>query len=60
MSELTEIREVVTKLCEKFGEEYWRKLDATSSYPEEFVSELARAGFLGSLIPEEYGGVGAG
>lgn len=60
MNDLSAIRDAVTKLCGKFGEDYWRKLDATSSYPKEFVAEMAEAGFLGSLIPEEYGGAGLG
>ena len=28
------------------------------AYPTEFVNELTQAGFLGALIPEEYGGSG--
>ena len=29
-----------------------------AAYPTEFVTELTEAGFLGALIPEEYGGSG--
>jgi hypothetical protein len=53
-----EIREGVRKLCERFPGEYWRKLDASRSYPAEFVAALTDAGYLATLIPEEYGGVG--
>jgi hypothetical protein len=53
-----DIREGVRKLCERFPGEYWRKLDAARSYPAEFVAELTEAGYLATLIPEEYGGVG--
>ena len=54
------IRTAVRELCAKFGDVYWRKLDEERAYPEEFVNALASAGWLGALIPEEYGGSGLG
>ena len=56
--EHAEIREEVAKLCARFPGEYWRKLDAERGYPTEFVRALTEAGYLGALIPEEYGGAG--
>src|SRR3712207_3628368 len=53
-----EIREEVRKLCARFPGEYWRALDARRDYPTEFVQALTEAGYLGALIPEEYGGAG--
>jgi alkylation response protein AidB-like acyl-CoA dehydrogenase len=53
-----EIREEVRKLCSHFPGEYWRKLDQVREYPTEFVRALTDAGYLGALIPEEYGGAG--
>ena len=53
-----EIREEVAKLCARFPGEYWRRLDAERAYPTEFVQALTEAGYLGALIPEEYGGAG--
>jgi len=53
-----EIREEVRKLCARFPGEYWRKLDQERGYPTEFVRALTEAGYLGALIPEEYGGAG--
>ena len=53
-----EIREEVRKLCAHFPGEYWRKLDVVRGYPTEFVQALTQAGYLGALIPEEYGGAG--
>jgi alkylation response protein AidB-like acyl-CoA dehydrogenase len=53
-----EIREEVRKLCARFPGEYWRKLDAERAYPTEFVRALTESGYLGALIPEEYGGAG--
>ena len=54
----TEIRDEVRKLCARFPGEYWRKLDQVRGYPTEFVRALTEAGYLGALIPEEYGGAG--
>jgi acyl-CoA dehydrogenase len=54
----SEIREEVAKLCSRFPDEYWRKLDEVRSYPTEFVPALTEAGWLAALIPEEYGGSG--
>ncbi len=51
------IRTEVRRLCDKYGNEYWRGLEP-STYPEELVGELTAQGWLGSLIPEEYGGGG--
>ena len=53
-----EIREGVRKLCAAFPGDYWRKLDQIRGYPTEFVTALTEAGYLGALIPEEYGGAG--
>ncbi|MFN3261434.1 MAG: acyl-CoA dehydrogenase family protein [Pikeienuella sp.] len=57
---LSEIRAAVAQLCARYGEDYWRKLDSGQGYPTEFVAEMTEAGFLGALIPEEYGGTGLG
>ena len=48
----------VTEICKRYPGEYWRDLDASREYPEEFVNELTQAGYLGALIPQEYGGAG--
>ena len=53
-----EIREEVRKLCARFPGEYWRKLDQERAYPTAFVRALTEGGYLGALIPEEYGGAG--
>jgi alkylation response protein AidB-like acyl-CoA dehydrogenase len=55
-----EIREEVRKLCARFPGEYWRELDSRRGYPTEFVQALTEAGYLGALIPEEFGGAGLG
>ena len=48
----------VTEICRRYPGEYWRDLDARREYPEKFVNELTQAGYLGALIPQEYGGAG--
>lgn len=53
-----ELREAVARVCADFPGEYWRKLDAESAYPTEFVRAMTAHGFLSALIPEEYGGSG--
>ncbi|MDX1711545.1 MAG: acyl-CoA dehydrogenase family protein [Rhodovibrionaceae bacterium] len=53
-----EVREGVRELCRRFPGTYWRKLDREHAYPAEFVDALGEAGYLGALIPEDYGGSG--
>jgi len=57
---LDELRQWVRAVCSDFPDTYWRELDERRAYPEEFVNALTSAGFLGALIPEEYGGSGLG
>ncbi len=57
---LEELRYWVRKLCARFPEEYWRRLDEEEAYPEEFVRAMTEAGYLAALIPEAYGGAGMG
>jgi len=52
-----EIRDAVTRLCADYPGEYWRRCDREQAYPNEFVSALTEAGYLGALIPEQYGGL---
>ena len=53
-----DIRESVRRLCADFPGLYWRKLEEAQAYPTDFVKALTDAGYLGALIPEEYGGSG--
>jgi acyl-CoA dehydrogenase len=55
--EYESIRTEVRRLCDRFGNEYWRSLEP-DRYPGEFVDALTKQGWLGALIPEEYGGGG--
>ena len=53
-----DIREAVGKLCAQFPGSYWRALDREMAYPDAFVQALTEAGWLGALIPEDFGGSG--
>jgi len=60
MTDLTEIRDAVARLCADFPGPYWRERDRARAYPTEFVKALSDAGYLAVLIPEQYGGSGLG
>jgi acyl-CoA dehydrogenase len=61
MTELdAELRYGVRKLCERFGDGYWREIDEQRAYPDAFVHAMTDAGYLAILIPEVYGGSGLG
>ncbi|HJT08647.1 MAG TPA: acyl-CoA dehydrogenase family protein [Stellaceae bacterium] len=59
-ADIAQIRQAVAALCARFPGEYWRALDRERGYPRDFVQALTQGGFLGCLIPEEYGGSGLG
>ncbi len=53
-----ELRHSVRRICERYPGPYWQGLEDAQDYPTAFVNELTEAGFLGALIPEDYGGSG--
>jgi alkylation response protein AidB-like acyl-CoA dehydrogenase len=61
---LTELQESVRRetlaIANRFGLDYWREHDRDEAYPWEFVNAYAEAGWLGVVIPEQYGGAGLG
>ncbi len=62
--ELTEEQKMIASsardVAKDFPPEYWREKDERGEFAEEFYKALADAGFLGLLLPEEYGGAGYG
>ena len=54
------IRKEVGALARTFSPDYWLEKDRKAEYPWEFVRAFARAGWLGMIIPEQYGGSGLG
>ncbi|HWS80118.1 MAG TPA: acyl-CoA dehydrogenase family protein [Rubrobacter sp.] len=53
-----DLRRGVREVCADFPDAYWRELDARREYPEAFIEAMTKSGYLGALIPEEYGGLG--
>ena len=62
MLEFTEeqrhIRSEIRNICDDFDMEYWREKDREHEYPMEFVRTLGEHGWLGTVVPQEYGGAG--
>jgi acyl-CoA dehydrogenase len=54
------IRSEVRSLARQFDWGYWRELDRTGDYPHAFFHEFATHGWVGAVIPTEYGGSGLG
>ncbi len=61
---LTEQQELIRKeaaaLARGFSLDYWLEKDRKAEYPWEFVKAFAAGGWLGMIVPEEYGGSGLG
>jgi acyl-CoA dehydrogenase len=61
------IREAIAKLCTRFPDEYWLERDRATEkgekgggFPADFHQAMARDGWLGIAMPEEFGGAGLG
>ena len=54
------IRKEVAALARSFSLDYWLEKDKKAEYPWDWVKTFAQAGWLGMIIPEEYGGSGLG
>ena len=54
------IAEAVDNVCSQFDDTYWSKCDTEHRFPWEFYDQMAKGGWVGILIPEEYGGGGRG
>jgi acyl-CoA dehydrogenase len=54
------IRAAVAELAAKFDDKYWMDRDEAHEFPTEFYDTFAKAGWLGLVIPAEYGGHGLG
>ena len=59
-SEQQGIRDAIFRICEEFDDEFWLDRDREGGFPHELHQKLARDGWLGIAIPEEYGGAGLG
>ncbi len=54
------IAEAVDRVCAGFDDTYWSSCDEEHRFPWEFYDQMAKGGWIGIAIPEEYGGGGRG
>ncbi|MFF1553039.1 acyl-CoA dehydrogenase family protein [Rhodococcus erythropolis] len=54
------VRTATRELARKFDHDYWLDKDRKHEYPWDFIKAFADGGWLGAMIPEEYGGIGLG
>ncbi len=59
-SEQKMIVQAASEVAKDFGVDYWREKDKNHVFPEEFWKALVEAGFVGTVVPEKYGGGGMG
>ena len=60
IADLKMIRESARALASRFDLEYWREHDEEKKYPWDFINAFAEGGWMGTMIPEAYGGMGLG
>src|SRR5512141_2975028 len=58
--EQEQIRQAIGRICARFDDAYWLKKDKAGGFPKELHQALAKDGWLGIAMPEEYGGAGLG
>ena len=54
------IVEAAFTVIKPFDDDYWLKKDKEGGFPEDFYQAMAKGGWLGIALPEEYGGSGLG
>jgi len=54
------IRDAIAKLCARFGDDYWLARDKDGEFPADFHQAMAKDGWLGIAMPEDFGGSGLG
>jgi acyl-CoA dehydrogenase len=50
------VRQEIQKLCSQFPDTYWAEADRNHRYPIEFRKAITAGGWLGIVLPAEYGG----
>ena len=58
--ERVQIAESIKRICDDFDDNYWLEKEKAHAFPHEFHAAIAKAGWLGITMPEEYGGAGLG
>lgn len=57
---LDEVRQAAKAVTSRFPDEYYRELDKTKAFAEEFVDAALKSGLHAVMVPTEYGGMGLG
>ena len=57
---LDEVREAARGVTSRFPDEYYRELDKSGAFAEEFVTAAIDSGLHAVMVPVEYGGMGLG
>ena len=55
-----DIRQGISRLCARFGDDYWERKDRNAEFPWEFYNAVVEEGWLGVTVPTSYGGGGLG
>ncbi len=58
--ELQAIRDESARIASRFDDDYWSRRDEQHEFPWDFYNAFAEQGWLGILVPEQYGGAGLG
>ncbi len=58
--EQIQIRDVIQDFAESKVKPFVESLDETQEFPYEIIKDLGELGFMGILVPEQYGGAGLG
>ncbi|MGE4438416.1 acyl-CoA dehydrogenase family protein [Achromobacter sp.] len=54
------LRDAVSRICERYPDDYWLERDREGGFPDPLHADLARDGWLGIAMPQEHGGAGLG
>ena len=49
------VRSGVEQVCARFGDGYWRDIDQSGGWPDEFNAAMVEGGWLGVAMPKEVG-----
>ena len=55
-----ELRSGMRDLCRRYDDAYWATHDEQHDFPWDFYTDIAKGGWLGIALPEQYGGGGLG
>ena len=58
--EQNDLIKAIRKTINNFDDHYWLNVDKKSDFPNDFVNQIAKGGWLGIAMPEKYGGSNLG